>query len=215
MKRLPWWIMVSSVVHIVLITGVMAVCAMYTTPQLPIVIDFSIKYTPTIQHQAQINSEHKRNYHKKTYPTSRLKPQVAIPEISDTVVMMVDTIKNIATTNVNESMLIKTTAYSDSASSDEQLKKVYTSTNFDYIREQVYKGLIYPPVAIENSWEGAVMVSFLVDNNGNIDSVRILKSSGRRLLDLNALSAVKHAAPFPKSSSRVEIRLPVLYKLEG
>jgi protein TonB len=213
MKRLPWWIMVSSVVHMVLVAGVMAVSTIYTTPQLPVVIDFSIKDTPPIQQQAQINSEQKRNYHKKTYPTSRLEPQV--PEISDTVVVMVDTIENIDTATINESMLIKTTTYSDSSSSDEQLKKVYTSTNFDYIREQVYKGLIYPPVAIENSWEGAVMVSFLVDNNGNVDSICVVKSSGHRLLDLNALSAVKHAAPFPKSSIRVEIRLPVLYKLEG
>jgi protein TonB len=140
---------------------------------------------------------------------------VVVSEKIDSLVVSIDTTDKHDTSVITAELLSITNAHSDISSSDEQLNKIYVSTNFDYIREQVYKGLVYPPIAIENSWEGAVLVAFLVDNNGDIDSIRVLKSSGYRLLDQNAVSAVKHAAPYPRSTSKVEIKLPVIYKMEG
>lgn len=215
MKRLPGWLLLSSVLHIALVVGVIAACTIHTVPSSPIVIDFSIENTPVIPQQKQTNVVHKKNFKKQNRLTSQQGVQEVVPEKVDTLVVAIDTAKNIdvPVSAVAENPIINVA--SETSLSDEQLKNVYVSTNFDYIRELVYKGLTYPPIAIENTWEGAVIVSFLVDNNGNIDSVHVLKSSGYRLLDQNAVSAVKHAAPYPKSSSRVEIKLPVIYKVEG
>jgi TonB family protein len=214
MKRLVGWFILSSVLHVALVAGVKTFCTVNTASQPPIIIDFSIKNAPLIPQKEKTNTEQKRNYSRNKIPNSNYDLQ-PIPEISDTNVMLADTIKNIESAIPDESELTIKFTDSVASSTDEQQKNNYTSLNFDHIREQVYKGIIYPQVAIENSWDGAVMVSFFVDNKGNIDSVRILKSSGHRLLDQNAVSAIQHAAPFPKSSSKVEIRLPVIYKLEG
>jgi protein TonB len=57
-------------------------------------------------------------------------------------------------------------------------------------------------------------MSFQVNRDGTVDSVRVLKSSGYNLLDNNAVKAVRQAAPFPYAPVRLQIILPVVYRLE-
>jgi protein TonB len=57
-------------------------------------------------------------------------------------------------------------------------------------------------------------MGFLVNPDGSVDNVHVLKSSGYVLLDNNAVKAVRLAAPFPYAPVKLQIILPVVYRLE-
>ncbi|HUI91160.1 MAG TPA: TonB family protein [Chitinivibrionales bacterium] len=94
------------------------------------------------------------------------------------------------------------------------VKKEYVSAQYGVIREKVYRALSYPAYAQEEGWQGTVRVGFLVNRDGSIQDVRVLASSGYKLLDDNAVKAVIRAAPLPRAPVTLEIILPVVYRLE-
>jgi protein TonB len=94
------------------------------------------------------------------------------------------------------------------------LKKNYITAQYGVIRDKVYRALSYPAYAQEEGWQGTVKMSFLVNRDGSVDSIHVLKSSGFTLLDNNAVKAVRQAAPFPYAPAMLEIILPVVYRLE-
>ena len=100
------------------------------------------------------------------------------------------------------------------ASDSTVLKKEYLSAQYGVIRDKVYRALSYPARAQQEGWEGTVKMSFIVNRDGSVDSVLVLKSSGYKLLDNNAIRAIRQAAPFPYAPTRLQIRLPVVYRLE-
>ena len=107
-------------------------------------------------------------------------------------------------TVVNETKVIDSTV----------LKNNYLNAQYGVIRDKVYRALSYPAFAQEEGWQGTVKISFLVNCDGSVDSIHVLKSSGYRLLDNNAVKAVRQAAPFPYAPARLEIIFPVVYRLE-
>lgn len=50
----------------------------------------------------------------------------------------------------------------------------------------------YPAAALRNHYEGTVIVEFMVDESGNLTSVKVQKSSGFPILDEEALATVKN-----------------------
>jgi protein TonB len=94
------------------------------------------------------------------------------------------------------------------------LRKEYITAQYGVIRDKVYRALSYPAYAQEEGWQGMVKLSFQVNPNGSVDSVHVLKSSGYNLLDNSAVKAVRQAAPFPYAPARLQIILPVSYRLE-
>lgn len=48
----------------------------------------------------------------------------------------------------------------------------------------------YPPLALRRRWTGTVLLTAIVNNSGDIISVKIKKSSGHRILDSAAMKAV-------------------------
>ncbi len=99
------------------------------------------------------------------------------------------------------------------SSADEVPEQRYLSRQFAYIREQVMARLVYPPLARRQGWSGQVMVEFTVCADGSIEALRVVGSSGRSLLDRQALLAVQAAAPFPKPPVPARISLPVSFNL--
>ncbi|GAB6082461.1 hypothetical protein JCM30471_34990 [Desulfuromonas carbonis] len=89
----------------------------------------------------------------------------------------------------------------------------YLAANFAYIRDRVLQRLNYPAVARRNGWEGETRVAFLIRADGQIEHLRIEQSSGRPLLDRQALAAVDRAAPFPPPPVAAELILPVAFQL--
>jgi len=92
-------------------------------------------------------------------------------------------------------------------------KAGYSKESFYYIVALVHSRLTYPKIAEEQGWEGRVVLSFVVLSNGNVRDIEVVKSSGRGILDKNAIDAVRDAAPFPRPPAEGQLILPVVYRL--
>lgn len=86
--------------------------------------------------------------------------------------------------------------------------------SFSFIRETIIKNIQYPERARRMGWEGKVLLSFVVLENGSVREVKVLNSSGFMILDENAKEAVLKATFSKKIPYRLVIVLPVEYKLE-
>jgi periplasmic protein TonB len=73
--------------------------------------------------------------------------------------------------------------------------------------------LIYPTQAKKMGWKGQVTVSFIICEKGTVEGVRIIKSSGHKILDENVAFTIREVQPFPKPPVRAEIIIPVIYRL--
>jgi protein TonB len=104
------------------------------------------------------------------------------------------------------------TTKTDPASADRG-KSAYLREQFTYIRNTVMRRLAYPDHARRMGWSGKVLISFIVAEDGTVHSVKTLKRSGFPLLDSGAVEAVMRAAPFPRPPLRVEVILPVSFRL--
>jgi Periplasmic protein TonB, links inner and outer membranes len=79
----------------------------------------------------------------------------------------------------------------------------------------VQRHINYPPIARRMGWEGRVLVSFVLEPNGDIRDLKVLKSSGYEVLDKEALDAIRRSyRDFPKPPISVVVKLPVNFKLE-
>jgi protein TonB len=92
-------------------------------------------------------------------------------------------------------------------------KKEYIKAHFLYIKEDIQKNITYPRLARKMGWEGNVVVSFVICEDGTVINIKIVKSSGFALLDKNAVESIKKAVPFPSPPVRAELVVPVSYRL--
>jgi len=95
----------------------------------------------------------------------------------------------------------------------EQSKAAYLKEHFVYIRDRITRGIAYPHMARKMGWSGQVKIAFVVFEDGGVNDVNVLESSGFGLLDRNAVDTVKRVAPFPRPPVRAEIRMAVTYRL--
>ncbi len=100
---------------------------------------------------------------------------------------------------------IKTLNYTSPGGSDER--------HFSFIREVIMQGIVYPERARRMGWEGKVVLSFVVRENGFIDDVKVITSSGFSLLDENARGTVAKTNLKKKVPVRLYVLLPVEYRL--
>ncbi|MDQ1330396.1 MAG: periplasmic protein TonB, partial [Thermodesulfobacteriota bacterium] len=82
----------------------------------------------------------------------------------------------------------------------------YLKEHFAYIRDRITGGITYPGMARKMGWCGQVRIAFIVCEDGSVNNVRVVESSGFSLLDRNAVDTVKNAAPFPIPPVKAEIR---------
>ncbi|OPY90079.1 MAG: Gram-negative bacterial tonB protein [Syntrophus sp. PtaU1.Bin208] len=94
------------------------------------------------------------------------------------------------------------------------LKNRYLREHFAYIRDLILKNLNYPPMARKNGWQGKVRVSFIIREDGRVEGIRIIESSGYLVLDRNVVETVREVQPFPKPPVRAELVIPVTYALK-
>lgn len=75
----------------------------------------------------------------------------------------------------------------------------------------------YPAAAQRQGWEGKVVLKVRVLANGSASSVEVVKSSGRKLLDEAAISAVKGwvFSPSKRGSTPIDgwATVPIEFKL--
>ena len=101
----------------------------------------------------------------------------------------------------------------NAAAHSETSKAVYLKEQYLYIRERIVTRISYPSLARKMGWCGRVKIAFVVREDGGVDNVRVVESSGFTLLDTNTIDTVKKAAPFPGPPIRAEIRMAITYRL--
>ncbi|MCS7261846.1 MAG: energy transducer TonB [Aquificaceae bacterium] len=99
--------------------------------------------------------------------------------------------------------------------SPELQRETYLREKLSVISHIVQRSISYPPLARRMGWEGRVVLSIHIKEDGTLKEVKIAESSGYELLDRNAVETVKRVAGlFPKPPVEVVVKLPVAYKLE-
>ncbi|MBF0232461.1 MAG: energy transducer TonB [Desulfamplus sp.] len=103
-------------------------------------------------------------------------------------------------------------------SSVSQSEEISAKQYFNAIRQMIEKNRRYPQMARRRNQEGSVRVRFLIDSNGNVNSLEIVKRSDYESLNQAALEAVKRAAPFSKppayiDESALKLELTINFKL--
>lgn len=65
------------------------------------------------------------------------------------------------------------------------------------IKQSIEMEWQYPEVALRYGLQGKLALEFIIGGNGQLQGLRLIRSSGSSLLDEEALRAIKAAAPFP------------------
>ncbi len=80
------------------------------------------------------------------------------------------------------------------------------------IQKAIEKAKQYPFVAKKRGIQGAVTTAFTIDQAGNPEQIRIIRSSGSKILDSAAQKTILAAAPFPRVRGAIEIRISYILK---
>lgn len=77
---------------------------------------------------------------------------------------------------------------------------------------------VYPPLARKLGWQGEVYVDVCLEPDGRLHAVRIVRSSGHRLLDRDAFDTLSRIGVIPQARTHLHghsyaFTLPVTYKL--
>jgi protein TonB len=95
------------------------------------------------------------------------------------------------------------------------LEESFLRERLSVITDIVQRHINYPPIARRMGWEGKVLVSFVLEPNGNIRDLKVLKGSGYEVLDKEALDAIRRSyRDFPKPPVSVVVKLPINFRLE-
>lgn len=68
---------------------------------------------------------------------------------------------------------------------------------FTKIKQSIEQQWEYPEVALRYGLQGRLSLEFAIGGNGQLEQLRMVRSSGSQVLDEEALRAIKAAAPFP------------------
>ena len=95
------------------------------------------------------------------------------------------------------------------------LEESFLRERLSVISNIVQRHINYPPIARRMGWEGKVLVSFVLEPNGDIRDLKVLKSCGYEVLDKEALDAIRRSyKDFPKPPVSVAVKLPINFRLE-
>lgn len=102
-------------------------------------------------------------------------------------------------------------------SDSKNLKKIRAAFN-QSVWERIRNAKYYPEIARLRRVEGRAVVRFLLNADGTLKKVEIIKKSGHDILDKAALNAVQLAAPFLKiprelGVASLEFKIPISYVL--
>jgi protein TonB len=99
------------------------------------------------------------------------------------------------------------------ASAMEGQRRGYIKRHFAYIRDMIMQNLSYPMLARKMGWSGRVVVSFTVLDDGQVEDVKVVETSGFDCLDKNAIETINKTAPFPRPPVKAELIIPIVYRL--
>jgi protein TonB len=95
------------------------------------------------------------------------------------------------------------------------LEESFLRERLSVISNIVQRHINYPPIARRMGWEGRALIGFVLEPNGDIRDLKVLKSCGYEVLDKEALDAIRRSyKDFPKPPVSVMVKLPVNFRLE-
>lgn len=97
--------------------------------------------------------------------------------------------------------------------SAEEARTKYVKEQFTYIRDKIASHVRYPRHARRMGWSGTAQVSFVIEENGSVSDVRIVRSSRVGMLDDEAMDSVRRSSPFPRPPVRARVVIPIEYVL--
>jgi protein TonB len=98
---------------------------------------------------------------------------------------------------------------------NKNVEENFLKERLSVISNIVQRHINYPPIARRMGWEGKVLVSFVLEPNGDIRDLKVLKSCGYEVLDKEALDAIRRSyRDFPKPPVSVVVKLPINFRLE-
>jgi periplasmic protein TonB len=120
--------------------------------------------------------------------------------------------KNSSLSPVKEVINARAEPASD-GNSVESAKQKYLKEHFTYIRDLIQKKLTYPRIARQMGWTGKVVISFIINTDGNVRDITVTEGSGFDILDKNTIEIVKKSSPFPMPPVEAQLLIPVKYNL--
>lgn len=104
-----------------------------------------------------------------------------------------------------------------------QVQHRETRADFGWLRDALWNRIEelkrYPALAKMNHWEGKVVVSAVIRDDGEVMGVQIAETSGRAVLDEEAMAVMKKASPLrlkhPLGQRQITILIPISYRLDG
>jgi len=98
----------------------------------------------------------------------------------------------------------------------------YHTTNHlrGIVRSELSRYLRYPAVARRNGWEGSVVISMVITEEGRINGIHLVQSSGYDVLDRATITAIRQVRTIKKiagllAGNTTSITLPVQFRLTG
>lgn len=85
------------------------------------------------------------------------------------------------------------------------------------LRDRIEELKRYPPMARMNNWQGKVVLKFSVKDDGTVENLEVVQSSGHAVLDEAAMETIRRASPLPLKHElgkpRVTFQFPISYTL--
>jgi protein TonB len=82
------------------------------------------------------------------------------------------------------------------------------------LRKRILERKIYPQAARRRNIEGVVLIFLELDKSGELIDVRVIQSSGSKILDNAALSLIKKVIPYEHGLERtLSVEIPIRYSL--
>jgi len=89
----------------------------------------------------------------------------------------------------------------------------------DMVKQRIEGGRRYPEWAKEQGIEGVAYLRFIVLANGNGREIKLIHSSGSKILDQEAIDTIKRASPFPPfpkeiANSSIQMEVSLVFTLK-
>ncbi|UVT14323.1 MAG: energy transducer TonB [Nitrospira sp.] len=104
-----------------------------------------------------------------------------------------------------------------------QVRYRETRADYGWLRDTLWSRIEelkrYPAQARMNHWEGKVVVEAVIRDDGEVVRVKIAETSGRAVLDEEAMAVMKKASPLtlkhPLGKRHITLLIPINYRLDG
>ena len=84
------------------------------------------------------------------------------------------------------------------------------------VQQKILDNIAYPAALLNTGWEGTVVVKLYISHTGDLLDAHIVKTSGYKMFDSEAIRLVKslHFSPFPPNidSDKLKVEVPIVYK---